>query len=240
MERNDTGNTHVDPGNGPADPGDGPMGPGNDRGGPGGGRRSHRSGYRNGRGRRAAETILRERLRAADEEIQPPPGLWARIAESAPAPGAPRSPLSYLRRRPQLMTTLFVVAALALGFGVWRLVGTGGERPAPPGPGTGLAVTVHHSDPTCEKARTDRCALRLARDPHQAYSAPGNAAGRVWNGDRLATECVITDGRLVRDRNGAPSHRWYRVTSVEGDEGWLPAVHTRDVQQVPLCPTDQT
>ncbi|MEU7485600.1 anti-sigma factor [Streptomyces sp. NPDC042319] len=252
MARNDTGNTHVDQGNGPVDPGDGPTGPGEGRGGigggsvggprggPDGGQRNHRTGYRNGRGRRAAETILRERLRAADEEIQPPPGLWTRIAESAPAPGAPRNPLSYLRRRPQLMTTLFVVAALALAFGVWRMVGTSGERPAPPGPGTGLEVTVYNSEPTCEKARTDRCAVRLARDPHQAYSAPGNVAGRVWNKDRLATECVITDGRLVRDRTGAIANRWYRVTSVEGAEGWLPAVHTRDVHQVPLCPSEQT
>ncbi|WP_196943161.1 hypothetical protein [Streptomyces sclerotialus] len=137
------------------------------------------------------------------------------------------------------MTTLFVVAALALALGVWRLVGAGGERPAPPGPGTGLELTAHNSDPACEKARTERCALRLARDPHQAYSAPGNAAGRVWNSDRLATECVITDGRRVRDRTGAISVRWYRVTSLDGAEGWLPGVHTRNVEQVPLCPSGE-
>ncbi|POX37156.1 hypothetical protein C3486_29900 [Streptomyces sp. Ru73] len=231
-------------GAGTAGPGDGRGGGsgrgGNRGGGPGEMRPGRRNGPRGSRGRRAAETILRERLRAADEEIQPPPGLWTRIAESAPAPGAPRSPLSYLRRRPQLMTALFVVAALALAFGVWRLVGTSGERPAPPGPGTGLQLTAHNSDPACAKNRTQRCALRLARDPHQAYSAPGNAAGQVWNNDRLATECVVNNGRMVRDSTGAISDRWYRVTSLDGDEGWLPAVHARDVRQVPLCPSDQT
>ncbi len=241
MERDDFGNTHVAPEGGRGDDsGGGQWRPEGGQGRLSNGRGSPRSGYRNGLGRRAAETILRERLRAADEEIQPPPGLWTRIAESAPAPGAPRSPLSFLRRRPQLMTVLFAVAALALGLAVWRLVGTGSERPAPPGPGTGLEVTVYNSEPACEKARTVRCALRLARDPHQAYAAPGNAAGRVWNGDRLATECVVTNGRLVRDKTGAISHRWYRVTSAEGAEGWLPGVHTRDVHEVPLCPSGES
>lgn len=200
-------------------------------------------GSRDGRddlGDTSVEALLRRRLRAADDEIQPPPGLWARIAESAPAPGAPRSALSLVRRHPQLMAVVFTVAAVVLALGVWRLVGAGGERPVPPGPGTGLEVTVFTSDASCRKEHTAKCALRLAEDPYRAYDAPGNGAGRAWHGDRLATECLIIDGSLVRDGDGAASNRWYRVKSVEGVEGWLPGVHTRDVHQVPLCPSDES
>ncbi|MFE6686697.1 hypothetical protein ACFVFQ_09485 [Streptomyces sp. NPDC057743] len=196
-------------------------------------------------GQGEAEALLRARLRAADEEIEAPAGLWERVREPAagrrgrvPAPrgGAPAPGLP--RRRPYFVAAAAVVAVAAVVLGVWWLVWRPGAvdvRPA--GPPTTVPLTVYNSEAACRAPHTLECALRLAEDPHRPYAAPGNTAGRVWHGQVLAARCVITDGQLVRDEQGITSSRWYRVRTAQGAQGWLPGVRTRNTREVPNCPT---
>ncbi|WP_234430926.1 hypothetical protein [Streptomyces sp. NRRL F-4489] len=188
-----------------------------------------------GPGDGAAEARLRAVLRAADEEIGTPAGLWERVREPAPAPvGRPSAPVW---RSPYAVALGVAAGVAVVVLGVWWLLlrpGAADVRPA--GPPPSVPVTVYNSEAACRTGRTLECALRLARDPYGAYAARGNAAGRVWHGDVLAARCVVTDGQLVRDEQGVTSTRWYRVRTGQGVEGWLPGVRTRNTREVPVCP----
>ncbi|MFG2139433.1 hypothetical protein [Streptomyces sp. NPDC048650] len=207
-------------------------------GGPGGGA---------GRGRGGGagddvEALLRDRLRHADERIETPPGLWARIQASGPAPVPAsatslggRSAPSRRRTYALALTVAATVAAVAVGVG-W-LVRPGAE-PRPAAAVRAVPVTVYNSESACRRVRSLECALRLARNPHARYAAPDNAAGRVWHGDVVAAHCVVIDGRMVRDEEGVTSTRWYLVTGTKGETGWLPGVRTRNTREVPDCSRD--
>lgn len=192
-----------------------------------------------------AVAVLRERLRAADEAIEVPHGLWDRVRADAPTgrrqrwtrrltaltlPGGSRSRL-----------TLVVAAALvgAVTLGAWWLVRPAAQhRPVPPSGARGVSVTVHNAESACRELRTLECALRVAKDPYERYAAPGNRAARVWHGDPLEALCVVVDGTLVEDEKGITSTRWYLVRTALGVEGWLPGVRTRNTAEVPDCVQD--
>lgn len=190
----------------------------------------------------ATVAVLRERLRAADEAIEVPHGLWDRVRADSPAGRRRRSPYRIavlgppvdLRPRLALVVAAALVGAIALG--TWWLVRPGGQdRPAPPAGTRGVTITVHNAEAACRELRTLECALRVAKDPYERYAAPGNRAARVWHGDRLEAQCVVTDGTLVQDEKGITSTRWYLVRTALGVEGWLPGVRTRNSAEVPDC-----
>ncbi|MGD3107681.1 hypothetical protein [Streptomyces sp. YGL11-2] len=184
-----------------------------------------------------AAALLRARLRLADEQIETPAGLWARVREQ---PGAGRSTAGVWARRRPLAVALAVAAAVAaVALGVWWLVRPGPVDIRPAGPPGTMPVTVYNSEEACRTGRTLECALRLAKDPHTAYAARGNLAGRVWHGEVLWARCVASDGQLLRDEEGVTSTRWYRVTGVGGVSGWLPGVRTRNTREVPECPAGE-
>ncbi|MFD0554794.1 hypothetical protein ACFQ0X_40770 [Streptomyces rectiviolaceus] len=189
--------------------------------------------------------MLRERLRAADEAIEVPHGLWDRVRADAPAGRRQRwtrrlAPLDVpgtARARLALVVAAALVGAVALG--TWWLVRPdAGHRPAPPAGARSVTVTVHNAESACRELRTLECALRVAKDPYGRYAAPGNRAARVWHGDRMKALCVVTDGTLVRDEKGITSTRWYLVRTALGTEGWLPGVRTRNSAEVPDCVED--
>ncbi|MEU6761880.1 hypothetical protein ABZ916_05090 [Streptomyces sp. NPDC046853] len=190
----------------------------------------------------AAVAVLRERLRAADEAIEVPHGLWDRVRADAPAErrqGLPHRLAAPLgspggRRRLTLVVAAALVGAVALG--TWWLVRPAAQhRPAPPAGGRSVTVTVHNAEAACRELRTLECALRVAKDPYERYAAPGNRAAVVWHGDPLEALCVIADGTLVEDEKGITSTRWYLVRTALGAEGWLPGVRTRNSADVPDC-----
>jgi hypothetical protein len=175
---------------------------------------------------------LRDRLRAADQEIVPPPGLWERV--STPPAAAPARPGHWRRAWYAAVSAAAIVTAVALiAVGAWWLERPGQSPPAVPAPAATL--TVYNAETPCEPLRTMECALRLARDPYAPYASAANSAGRVWHGDRLAAICVIIDGTLVQDESGITSTRWYLVTTPEGTRGWLPGVRTRNTTDIRAC-----
>ncbi|MFD9815486.1 hypothetical protein [Streptomyces sp. NPDC059080] len=198
-------------------------------GGPGGAGPGHTGGP--GGGGEDAVALLRERLRRADEAIETPPGLWARVREAPPE----RRAVPLVARRRTAYATAFVVAAAvaAVALGVWWAVRPG-VAPRPAAPPT-VPVAVYNTESVCRDSHTLECALRLAKDPYRRYADRSNAAGRVWHGDVLAARCVVTDGVMVRDEQGVTSTRWYRVSTARGVEGWLPGVRTRNTREVPVC-----
>ncbi|WP_033319816.1 hypothetical protein [Streptomyces yerevanensis] len=183
---------------------------------------------------RVAE-LLRDRLRAADEEIETPPGLWERV-RSADAP--PRRAAIGARLRTGWVVAAAAVLVCAVALGAWWLVRPTDGTPADRGR-FDASVTVFNAEGPCRPLRTLECALRLAKDPYAEYAAPGNTAGRVWHGDRLATACVVTRGTMVTDESGISSTRWYLVRNREGAEGWLPGVRTRNTAELRTCSADE-
>ncbi|MFF2812381.1 hypothetical protein ACFVT2_35440 [Streptomyces sp. NPDC058000] len=193
------------------------------------------------------EALLRAKLRAADEEIETPGGLWERVKEpaeigssAATSESRGRLVVAWLPQwHPYAVVVAVAAAVAAVVLGVWWVLlrpGAADVRPA--GPPLTVPLTVYNSEAACRTPHTMECALRLAKDPHRAYAARGNTAGRVWHGEVLAARCVVTDGQLVRDEEGVTSSRWYRVRTGEGAEGWLPGVRTRNTREVPECPAD--
>ncbi|MDT0309345.1 hypothetical protein RM780_20620 [Streptomyces sp. DSM 44917] len=173
--------------------------------------------------------VLRRRLRAADEEIAPPLGLWDRVRAPGPATQPPR---------PSARWPAVALAAVAVAFvaaGTWWWVRPAATEQPPAGPGPGLELAVYNAEEPCQELRTLECSLGLARDPYAEYAAPENAAGRVWHGDRLEAYCVVADGTPIMDEDGISSTRWYRVRTAGGNEGWLPGVRTRNEREVPFC-----
>ncbi|MET8680087.1 hypothetical protein ABZW18_21510 [Streptomyces sp. NPDC004647] len=179
--------------------------------------------------------VLRDRLRAADEEIETPPGLWEGVRSAATGP----RPATVRWRRPRFavvaLTAATVVSAVILG--AWWLARQPVDDTVPPSSDSRPAVTltVHNTERPCRELRTLECALRLAKDPYGEYAASGNAAARVWHGDDLAAMCVVSDGTLVEDEAGLTSTRWYLVRTGDRKEGWLPGVRTRNTAEVRPC-----
>jgi hypothetical protein len=178
--------------------------------------------------------ILQARLRAADEHITVPPGLWERIQQS-PVDGrdAPRGRRP--RQRFAMAATAFTIAAAvcAIVFGTWWLARSP-VRPVTPAH-SAVTLTVYNAEAPCRTVRTLECALHLARDPYTRYAAPGNSVGKVWHADRVEAECVVTDATLVQDESGITSARWYLVTTTGNVRGWLPGVRTRNTVEVRTC-----
>jgi hypothetical protein len=176
--------------------------------------------------------LLRDRLRAADEEIKTPPGLWESIrAADAPTRRAVIGPR--LRLGWSVAAAAVLVCAVALGS--WWLVRPAADAPPARPARFDVPVTVFNAEGPCRPLRTLECALRLAKDPYAEYAAPGNAAGRVWHGDRLSAACVVTRGTMVEDESGITSTRWYLVRTSAGVEGWLPGVRTRNTAELRTC-----
>ncbi|NGO10616.1 hypothetical protein G5C60_24220 [Streptomyces sp. HC44] len=175
--------------------------------------------------------LLRDRLRAADEEIGTPPGLWERVRA---ADAQPRRAAIGTRLRLGWAVAATAVLVCAVVLGAWWLVRPTADTPADGGRFT-LSVTVFNAEGPCRPLRTMECALRLAKDPYAEYAAPDNTAGRVWHGDRLSAACVVTRGTLVTDESGVTSTRWYLVRTRDGAEGWLPGVRTRNTAEVRTC-----
>ncbi|WP_194238717.1 hypothetical protein [Streptomyces spongiae] len=169
--------------------------------------------------------LLRTRLRAADEAIEMPAGLWESVRTATPRP----------RQWPRLALASALVTVVLLG-GWWFVRPSGDPSPSD----GGVTVTVHNAERACRELRTLECALRLAKDPYEEYAAEDNRAGRVWHGDRLAAVCVITRGTLVEDEAGVTSTRWYLVRTQKGVTGWLPGVRTRNSAHVTTCSPDRT
>lgn len=208
--------------------------------------------------REQTASALGERLRAADQEMDVPEGLWERIraqdagGESPPTAHSPpaSSPREHLapapvrvrgrRPGPLVVTAVAAGAVVLIATGAWWLA-TGSRSAPSPGPSAPPAgepevtLSVHNSESACRSLRTLECALRLAENPHDRYAATGNSSGRVWHGDRLTAICTVTDGTLVKDESGISSTRWYLVRSGEGKEGWLPGVRTRNSSEVRTC-----
>lgn len=197
--------------------------------------------------REETAAILREQLQAAEAGIEVPDGLWERVR--APHNDITAVPAPRPRRRP-VPVALIAVAAAAVAFvicGTWWLVSPsstpGPDRTSAPANPSGGAVTlrVHNAEKPCRNLQTLECSLRVAENPYALYADPGNAAGRVWHGDRLTASCVVTDGRMVTDEEGLSSRRWYRVEKAADEgrggrfEGWLPGVRTRNTTEVPIC-----
>ena len=179
-----------------------------------------------------AAAALRDRLRAADQEIALPPGLWQRI-QTPPATAPIRQPGRPRRALSAAVSAAAIVAAVALiAVGAWWLERSGQSRPAVPAPAATL--TVYNAEAPCRPLHTMECALHLARDPHAQYSAD-NSAAKVWHGDRLAAFCVIANGTLVQDESGITSTRWYLVSTPDGTRGWLPGVRTRNTTDIRTC-----
>ncbi|MDF3289471.1 hypothetical protein [Streptomyces silvisoli] len=176
---------------------------------------------------------LRDRLRAADDGIVPPPGLWERI-QTPPATAPARQPGRRRRALYAAVSAAAIVAAVALiAVGAWWLGRPGQSPPAVPVPTATL--TVYNAETPCQPLRTMECALRLARDPYEPYASAGNSAGKVWHGDRLAAICVVINGTLVQDESGITSARWYLVSTPDGTHGWLPGVRTRNTTDIGTC-----
>jgi hypothetical protein len=174
---------------------------------------------------------LGERLRAADDAITVPHGLWERVRRAPEAAPARRR----LTGRPAMLTALAAVVVAAVALGSWLLVRPDGANgPVPPAGSRPLTITVYNVERACEGPRTTDCALRVAVDPRARYAAPGNRAGVVWHGDRLTASCAV-EGTTVRDEVGHASARWYQVRGPHGLKGWLPGVRTRDAGRVPDC-----
>ncbi|WP_042403938.1 hypothetical protein [Streptacidiphilus carbonis] len=185
-----------------------------------------------------AAAALGERLRTADRELSLPPGLWERVSAEPPVAriGAPAP----RPRRPSRLVAGFAVLAVTVGLialGAWWLARPGAPAPgsAVPGAGSGTPLTVFNAEAPCRSLRTMECGLRLARDPYARYADDDNAAGRVWNGDRVGAQCVVSDGTLVEDESGITSTRWYLVTTANGVRGWLPGVRTRNTVDIRDC-----
>ncbi|KAF4405120.1 MULTISPECIES: hypothetical protein [Streptomyces] len=179
---------------------------------------------------------LRERLRAADESIGTPAGLWDRVGATAPA--APVRRPSLPRRLPPLVAGAAAVLVALVVLGTWWLARPDRADGPPAGPGP-VTVTVHNAEEACRELRTVECSLRLAKDPYAVYAAEGNRAGRVWHGDSMTALCVVADGTLVEDEEGVSSSRWYLV-SENGVEGWLPGVRTRNTAEVRTCTAEES
>ncbi|MEW2546815.1 hypothetical protein AB0910_13725 [Streptomyces sp. NPDC047002] len=170
---------------------------------------------------------LGARLRAADDALTVPPGLWERV-RAVPDP-VPRRPVA---GRPAVLAGLTAVVVAAVALGSWLLARPHG--PVPPAGAKPVTITVYNTERDCQGPRTPDCALRVAKDPHARYAAPDNRAGAVWHGDRLTASCAV-EGTPVRDEDGRSSARWYRVRGPHGLSGWLPGVRTRDAARVPDC-----
>ncbi|MEU9112035.1 hypothetical protein AB0D04_09640 [Streptomyces sp. NPDC048483] len=205
-----------------------------------------------GAGRSTGEAALRDRLRRADEQIETPAGLWARIKQSAGpvskpvTPRTPRTPVGRLasvplvssRRRAYAVVLTVAATVAALVVGVWWLVRPGGGGPQPAAGVRAVPMAVYNSEAPCRYLRSLECGLRLARNPHVRYAARNNSVGRVWHGDVLLAHCVVTDGRMIRDEEGVTSTRWYLVTAGRNVTGWLPGVRTRNTRELPECSPD--
>lgn len=107
-----------------------------------------------------------------------------------------------------------------------------------------IAQPIHvfdvDGDCATQTQRVYVCSMGLAKSPN-AYRTPNDVVThRVWHGDVLMTDCIVTNGIRITDEKGTGSYDWYRIRlpDVPGGVAWLPAVRTRDHPVLPLCPTD--
>jgi hypothetical protein len=181
---------------------------------------------------------LRERLRAADRDVQPPPDLWQRIRTTATRPRADEAPPRTCRFRRFAVVGGAVAAVVTAAVLAWQLSGRSDQHDILPA-GQHPTLTVYNVEKPCQPLHTLECALRLARDPRARYAAVDNSAGHVWHGNTVTALCVVTDGALVADETDMTSTRWYLVRTAAGVQGWLPGVRTRNTVEVRVCGTDE-
>jgi hypothetical protein len=180
-----------------------------------------------------AETAaaLRARVAAFDAATDIPPGLAERVITPA------RPSVRPARRR---WSTPVVAAAAVLGVVVGLVAAFGWQArrasvPQLTGSAAEVTMTVYNAEVACQKLRTIECGLTVRRSPHTVrLSEP--PVGRVWHGDQVTADCVVTDGKPVLDEDGVTSPRWYRVRLSNNAVGYLPAVRTRNTIEVSICP----
>lgn len=183
--------------------------------------------------REDALRLLRGRLREADLAITVPDDLLAQTREPRPRPPARARWRAWLT--PVAVTGFLVAAAAAASFFAGVLFQQH-QHPAPAAPysGSGTVIAVYNAETACRPLRTIECALSVVKDPHVGLTST-NVVARVWHGDRLWADCVISDGQRVHDEAGVSSTRWYHVTLADGTKGWLSGVRTRNTTEVPRC-----
>jgi DNA-binding SARP family transcriptional activator len=164
--------------------------------------------------------------------------LAATVRPPAAAVEAPRArrlvakpTIPGIRRRPRLAAILIVL--VALGGAVAADLGLRGGRTRGPG-----FLTVYDLEADCQGPRTHHCGLGLAQDPYADYTL-SNIVGYVWHGDRLAVDCLVSDGSRVSSEDGTPTTSWYRVNVPDHHpaKAWLPAIRVRAGTEpdVPAC-----
>ncbi|MFE2286358.1 serine/threonine-protein kinase [Streptomyces sp. NPDC059443] len=102
-------------------------------------------------------------------------------------------------------------------------------------------IQVFNADATCRQHpdRAAQCSLGLAIDPMRAYTVENVVPTRVWNGDVLDADCLLSDGTPIIDETDTVSADWFRVHLPAGSPrttAWLPAVRTKDRPALPACP----
>jgi hypothetical protein len=196
--------------------------------------RGRRGGKADADERERALRLLRGRLREADQAIAAPDDLLDHLREPRPQPRAPARWRGWLT--PATVTACLVVAAICASFFAGVLFQQR-RSPAPAAPysGSGTTIVVYNAEKACQSLRTIECGLSIVQNPHAAYTA-ANIIARVWHGDRLWADCVISDGAKVSDEAGVSSPRWYHVALPDGTIGWLAGVRTRNTTEVPRCP----
>jgi hypothetical protein len=134
------------------------------------------------------------------------------------ASGEARGPAEGRGRSRGVLAAIAAAATVAVGGGVFALVG-GDDGPVAL---RGAPVRVFNAEAKCRHSSSDDCRLGLAGDPRATYG-PRNVVGHARHGDRLVAECFVAGGTRVGSEDGSSSTRWYRVRTASGD-AWLPGV----------------
>jgi hypothetical protein len=162
----------------------------------------------------AAALLPRIQAAARGEPAAVPAPAPPRALPRGPAGGRSEAPRRWWRRTRIMVATAVVAAGAALA-GV-ALTVTGGQSP------NGPSLRVYNVETPCQHSMAPGCRLGLAANPFAPYEVE-NVTAQVRHDDRLATDCYITNGTLVRDEEGAGSTRWYRVWA-GSQSAWLPGV----------------
>ncbi|OLE20121.1 MAG: hypothetical protein AUG49_26080 [Catenulispora sp. 13_1_20CM_3_70_7] len=162
---------------------------------------------------------------------------------SAAGDDAPPAAAATVPPRRRIRTVVLALTAVAICSAAVAAVTAsllGGGRATPeliPKP-----IHVFNVDGDCatQTQRLYICSIGLAKTPNAYRTRDDVVAHRVWHGDVLNTDCMVTNGVRVQDEHTTSTTDWYRVRLPDAPGGiaWLPAVRTHDNPVLPLCPTD--